>query len=286
MNPTLMHLSLESIRRDPDLQSRAEPCCDALASYTELLADPAFDLPPVAVFHDGATYWLADGWHRMDAYAAAGRTEIPAQIHDGTRRDALRYALSANATHGLSRTRMDKERAVQMALADPEWCQWSDREIARLCAVSHTFVARTRRLPGSVPGVPIACDAGNVAKKDVPGSQKPATQSTQPAQSAAAANGSAEKKPSLLDRLLGSSDAEEAGTTEPDRAKSQRVTVTRDRAGPDDGDVSACSWQEKALEGFDVFVNAVTAGGCYDAFREEITSIRRKLHGLDDGWEG
>ncbi|WP_164886787.1 hypothetical protein [Piscinibacter defluvii] len=29
-------------------------------------------------------------------------------------------------------------------LDDPEWGQWSDREIAKACAVSHTFVASVR----------------------------------------------------------------------------------------------------------------------------------------------
>lgn len=39
--------------------------------------------------------------------------------------------------------------AVLTLLEDAEWATWSDREIARRCAVSHPFVAALR---GSVTG--------------------------------------------------------------------------------------------------------------------------------------
>jgi len=38
----------------------------------------------------------------------------------------------------------DKRRAVMKLLNDDEWSQWSDREIARRCAVSHMTVNRLR----------------------------------------------------------------------------------------------------------------------------------------------
>jgi hypothetical protein len=37
-----------------------------------------------------------------------------------------------------------KRRAVSMLLQDPEWSQWSSREIARRAGVSHTFVESVR----------------------------------------------------------------------------------------------------------------------------------------------
>lgn len=49
-----------------------------------------------------------------------------------------------NAEHGLRRSHADKRRAVQMALEDPELGQCSNREIAKLCKVSHSFVNATR----------------------------------------------------------------------------------------------------------------------------------------------
>lgn len=38
----------------------------------------------------------------------------------------------------------DKRHAVMTLLRDEEWAQWSDREIARRCAVSKSFVSNMR----------------------------------------------------------------------------------------------------------------------------------------------
>lgn len=75
----------------------------------------------------------------------AGRKQIPVEIRDGELRDAIRYALSANSSHGLRRSNADKRNAVLVALADPEWAQLSDRQIADLCGVSQPFVGRIRK---------------------------------------------------------------------------------------------------------------------------------------------
>jgi hypothetical protein len=45
--------------------------------------------PPVVVYRDGETNWLADGHHRVDAARRAGRTEILAGVRSGGQRDAL-----------------------------------------------------------------------------------------------------------------------------------------------------------------------------------------------------
>lgn len=62
----------------------------------------------------------------------------------GTRRDAILYAVGANATHGLPRSNADKRRAVETMLRDEEWVVWSDREIARRTQTSAPFVAKVR----------------------------------------------------------------------------------------------------------------------------------------------
>jgi hypothetical protein len=66
-------------------------------------------------------------------------------VREGTRRDALRYALSANAEHGHRRTNEDKRRAVDIMLDDPEWSQLTDREIAEACLTGDRFVSSRRR---------------------------------------------------------------------------------------------------------------------------------------------
>jgi cell division protein FtsB len=89
-------------------------------------------------------YWLADGFHRVAAWSSIGRVEVPAEIRQGDRRRAILHSVAANSAHGLRRTNADKRRAVTTLLEDEEWGQWSNREIARRCAVSDPFVAKMR----------------------------------------------------------------------------------------------------------------------------------------------
>lgn len=57
---------------------------------------------------------------------------------------AVLHSVGANAQHGQRRTNADKRKAVMTLLNDEEWGQWSDREIARQCAVSKSFVNKLR----------------------------------------------------------------------------------------------------------------------------------------------
>lgn len=137
-------IEISSIMIDPNLQTRFSLNASAVADYQAAI-EAAQPMPGVTIFYDGKRSYLADGFHRLQAYKQAGRDHIPADIHQGSRRDAFIYALSANATHGLRRSPEDKKRAVQMALNDLELNELSDREIAKVCGVSHTFVANVRR---------------------------------------------------------------------------------------------------------------------------------------------
>lgn len=100
--------------------------------------------PPVTVFYDGSTYWLADGFHRVAAVKQLCGAEIKADIHQGTRRDAILFSASANAKHGLQRTNADKRRVILRLLRDAEWAKWSNREIARQCKVDEKTVRNVR----------------------------------------------------------------------------------------------------------------------------------------------
>jgi hypothetical protein len=102
------------------------------------------NLPPVVVFFDGATYWLADGFHRYWANRKIDCNQIFAEVHQGTQRDAILYSVGANADHGLRRSNEDKRKAVLTLLRDEKWTTWSDREIARQCAVSDRMVNKYR----------------------------------------------------------------------------------------------------------------------------------------------
>lgn len=138
-------LRLKQLRLDGGTQMRVGVRnADAVSEYAQVLKDGGA-LPPVTVFHDGRAYWLADGFHRYSAHVYLDRHEIEADVRAGSQRDAILYAVGANASHGLRRTNADKRRAVEALLKDQEWGAWSDREIARASHTSHPFVAKARQ---------------------------------------------------------------------------------------------------------------------------------------------
>lgn len=136
-------IPVASIRLDGGTQSRAMLQDSVIEEYAYAVLE-GVQFPPVVIFYDGADHWLADGFHRVRAYLTAGVDRIPADVRQGTRRDAILYSVGANEAHGLRRTNDDKRRAVLTLLNDAEWAAWSDREIARQCAVSHEFVRKVR----------------------------------------------------------------------------------------------------------------------------------------------
>lgn len=142
--PNFKTLHLHDIRLDGDTQPRAELVDSAIKEYADAL-DAGDKFPPVTVYHDGKSYWLADGFHRWHAHSRLDRTEIMADVHTGSRRDAILHSVGANATHGLRRTNEDKRQVVLTLLQDEEWAQWSDSEIGRKCGVDHKTVGKYRK---------------------------------------------------------------------------------------------------------------------------------------------
>ncbi len=143
LSATIVRLELEQIRLDGGTQIRQRLNGPTVAEYAEQMAAGA-EFPPLVVYHDGADYWLADGYHRLAAAGRNGATEIECEVRQGDRRDAVLAAVGANQTHGLRRTAQDKRRAVGLLLADAEWSRKSDRWIAEACGVSPTFVGAIR----------------------------------------------------------------------------------------------------------------------------------------------
>jgi hypothetical protein len=121
-------------------QMRAAIDVDTVNDYATKLNE----LPPITVFYDGSRYYCADGFHRLDAHRASGRTDIACDVKAGTLRDAILYAAGANATHGKRRTNADKRRAIETLLRDEEWRAKSDRWIAQVVKVSDPTVGKVR----------------------------------------------------------------------------------------------------------------------------------------------
>lgn len=137
-------IKISKISYDGSTQSRVAINESVVADYAEAMTAGTV-LPPVTLFFDGSDYWLADGFHRYHAHKKIGALEIDADVRNGTKRDAVLFSVGANGTHGLQRTNADKRRAVETLLADDEWSQWSDREIARQCSVGNQLVGDVRR---------------------------------------------------------------------------------------------------------------------------------------------
>jgi hypothetical protein len=143
-------LNLSDIRTDGGTQARAGIDQAVVAEYAVAIGEGA-DFPPLVVFSDGEELWLADGFHRLAAYRAAGVEEVDCLLKHGTQRDAVLWSVGANSTHGLRRSNQDKRNAVSKLLGDAEWVQWSDREIAKRCGVGHDMVAKHRMSLAETP---------------------------------------------------------------------------------------------------------------------------------------
>jgi hypothetical protein len=134
-----MKLKLSQIVIDKGTQTREAIDQKTVTEYAEVIMNKD-TLPPLVVFHDGISYYLADGFHRYFAYKQTVTPEVEVEVINGTLRNAQEYALGTNDKHGLKRSNGDKRNAVLIALNDLEWSLLTNREIGKLCRVSHTFV--------------------------------------------------------------------------------------------------------------------------------------------------
>jgi len=98
------------------LQTRVALDEQTVNDYAEAMRGRA-KFPPVIVFKDNhkRKLYLADGFHRVEAAQRAGFKAVKADVKVGVFADALKYALGANANHGLRRSNADKRRALEMA---------------------------------------------------------------------------------------------------------------------------------------------------------------------------
>jgi len=143
-----MRLPINLIRTDGGTQARAKIHHPTVIEYAQAMQS-GHHFPPLIIFFDSSSYWLVDGFHRLEASRLLNYQEVEVDLKLGDLRQAILYAVGANATHGLRRTRADKEHAVKLLLEDAEWGSWSDRSIGRATVTSHSFVAKIR---GSLTG--------------------------------------------------------------------------------------------------------------------------------------
>lgn len=139
-------LAVARIETKGGTQSRAELNGAVVEEYADIIREGG-KLPPVLVFYDGEKYWLADGFHRVEAHKRAGKDMVRADIRQGTREDAVWESCGANKAHGLRRSKGDVAIAVEMALR-LKGEELSDAQIAEHVGCSRRYVGVIRgRLP-------------------------------------------------------------------------------------------------------------------------------------------
>lgn len=141
-------LALIELRRDGGTQSRVGNHEETVEEYAGAMRDGRWQWHQgnalIAYGDNDGTYWLADGFHRIEAAARAGLGTVPCDVRPGSRRDAVLYAVGANSSHGLRRTRQDVRRAIELLVRDEEWGKWSNAEIARRVGCTDKTVAVVR----------------------------------------------------------------------------------------------------------------------------------------------
>lgn len=97
-------------------------------------------LPPILVHGDSMR--IVDGEHRKAAAGLLGLVEVEVEWFDGDEIAARDEATRRNNAHGLPLTQADRKRdAARMVTDHPDW---SDRQIAEACGISHPTVAGLR----------------------------------------------------------------------------------------------------------------------------------------------
>ena len=85
-------LFIDGIRTEKEIQTRWSLHEPTVIEYQEIK-----NLPPIVVFEDKTgDFWLADGFHRLEAARRNRVQNILAEVTSGTREDAIWYSCGAN----------------------------------------------------------------------------------------------------------------------------------------------------------------------------------------------
>ena len=136
-------IKIDDLRIDGGTQGRSVIDQPTVYNYLEHMKE-GDEFPRMFAVYDGATYWLVDGFHRYHAYKLLGIKEISIDYKPGTLEEAQVLSFGVNGTHGKPRTNEDKRKVVLAASEHPLTKHKSDYEIAKICAVSRSFVASVR----------------------------------------------------------------------------------------------------------------------------------------------
>jgi ParB-like chromosome segregation protein Spo0J len=139
----MQELKVSDIRIDGNTQVREKLNQDRVNSYAEQMNDGAV-FPPITVFFDGSSYWLADGFHRLFAEKQRGTEIVKVTVINGAIHEAEHFACGAN-NHGLNMTPEDYRRAIIKTLKNPISKDYSNIQIANHVGTSASTVARVKK---------------------------------------------------------------------------------------------------------------------------------------------
>lgn len=182
--PVVLSVPPSQLRRDGDTQYRVNVDPAVVGEYKRLIVDgdrdgdgrvvwPFRDPVEAVKGADTGDLWLVDGFQRLAAWGLhfgdstlVAVPPVPVRVVAVGDGDGLRLALltaaGSNSAHGAPRSDADKRNAVDRLLGDPEWAQWSDREIARRAGVSAPFVgARRQALAAKATGSAVVGSLGH-----------------------------------------------------------------------------------------------------------------------------
>lgn len=133
-----VEIHIDELIVDPEIQIEGRGIDkETVQAYIDAATNDA-EFPPVVVFGENGSKWLADGFHRVSAYRFLGLATIEADVREGNRRDAMVYAATANVTNGKPMSRREKQEAGKRLL---EMTNWSQHRIAKELAVTQQTVS-------------------------------------------------------------------------------------------------------------------------------------------------
>jgi hypothetical protein len=139
----MKELNIADIRIDGGTQIRKQLNQDKVDEYAQQMDDGVV-FPPITVFFDGSSNWLASGFHRLFGEKKRGSATIKAIVKNGTTEDATLFALGDNK-HGLNMTAEDYRRSIEIMLKHPKWSEWSNIKIAEWIGTSAMTVGRVKK---------------------------------------------------------------------------------------------------------------------------------------------
>ncbi len=141
---------------------RSGPIVDEYTEILRLGAKDGTEMGLGVVFHDGSTFWVADGVKRLTGQQRMGITRPWVNLKKGSKADAVWYASGANREHGVRLTNKEKRQAADNLVANKSIADnFTDSAMAAQIGVSEGIVRKAHQVfiintsaDGGSPAVP------------------------------------------------------------------------------------------------------------------------------------